>query len=428
MKRLLALLFILAAQPLLGCAVSRFDILPPRPTTTDAVEVVLAGGCPDGCIPFTPRVKVVQGTVTIDLESTGACILIPLPWGERVNVGRLPAGTHTLVVNNNGKELARRSVVVREHPFTILPTFGNEGTEVLIDLPGDSLVKSVTFGGLEGTPGGGDGNQFVVKAPKHGPGLVDVVVTDEQGKTFTAEDAFLYPDLDADLTGEHERVFFPSVYAGGGAHGSLWDSRNVILNTAPLELETIPSLGRPLVPGQRTMLPTSPRDGGLFVMIPRGLENRVSYASHIVDESRRKGDAGTELPVVHESETGALVRLLDVPMTPESRHTLRIFDFDAVPGRIVTIAFDRGDGFQYRIGTVLGTRIVCVRAPCYPEHPTFAVINLDSIRELAGATTVDITVFGASNDIPLWAYVSVTNNDTQHVTAYTPQHRRSPFP
>ena len=436
MKKLLVVLALLAAHPLAAsCRVDLLNIAPARPTTTDSILVVMSGGCSDGCIPQNTTIDVDAGTVTIAFEYRGACILVPQPWGERVDVGRLPAGTYTLIVTFNGTEMTRRTLTVRELPFTLRPSFGGAGTQVVLGI-GSATPTAVTFGGVPAQVSAPIGGDVVVTVPQHAPGLVDVVVTTDSGKTLTAGQAYLYPEPQADLSNEHERVFYPSVFAGPGAHGSLWASENVVLNRGPIAIATIPLLGGlnaapvlpipgPLVVGERAQLPELGRDGGLFVLVPRGVEQWLAYASHIADRSRRATDAGTEMPVVHEVETSPEVVLLDVPLTDESRQTLRIFDFDAVDGRTVTVYVRIPGKNPVTLTQTLTNRIVCVTTPCYPQHPTFAVVNLDAVPQLRGLGKVDIEIFARTRDMPLWAYVSVTNNDTQHVTTYTPQQRRA---
>jgi hypothetical protein len=442
-NRLFLVLLVFVAHPLFAACtgLSILSVTPARPTVTDEIEVVMAGGCTDGCIPHSPRVKVAAGVVTVELQSTGGCVLVPTPWGERVNVGRIPAGTYTLVVRHNATELGRTQLVVRDHPFAIKPSFGNAGTIVLIDQRdhGSCAIApcpppEVTFGGTKSasvtiTPDG----DIAAVAPEHAPGLVDVVVVDRDNRSTTASQAFLYPNPQADLTGEHERVLYPIAFEGPGARGSDWRTENLIANRGPIEVNTIPLfIGTTLEgiePGERRRLPAVTRDGGLLFFIPRGMESWLAYGSHIADRSRRATDAGTELRVVHEKQAGSDLTILDVPLTAESRQTLRIYDLDAFDGREVNVeARIEGRPDAVIVTAVLTHRIVCVTSPCYPEHPTYAVLNLDSIPQLRNAGTADLTIRSRTNDALLWAFVSVTNNDTQHVTTYSPQHRRMSVP
>ena len=430
MKKILAVvLFVMVAQPLFArCAVERISITPARPTAADDIRVVLAGGCSDGCIVHSPRVDVAAGTITIELEQYDGCILIPQPWGERVDVGRVPAGNYQLVVRTPAAELLRQPLIVRDTRISITPSFGGPGTRVVIDsrdpkiCPGAPCeeLPPVFFGGVRATsvqasPVG----DLLVVVPPHAPGLVDVSVgilgTDG---LVTAPQAFLYPDAQMDLTNEHERVLFPVAFEGPGAHGSSWTTENIVSNAGVVEATTIPRL-----PAGRSELPVSGRDGGLLLFIPHGLAPSFAFSSHIVDRSRRLTDAGTEIRVVHEDASGPVLRILNVPLTSESRQTLRIYDFDAIAGREATVTVALPGRVLFGISVALQHRIVCVTSPCYPEHPTYAVVNLDAIPQLRNVGAVDLLIRAKTNDAPLWGFVSITNNDTQHVTTYTPQHQ-----
>jgi hypothetical protein len=431
MKKLLFAFAVFATSPLFACAVNVLDIRPPRPTTTDQIEVVLSGGCPDGCIPHHPRVDIGAGTITIELEQYDGCILTPQPWGERVDVGRVPAGTYTLIVRRRNVEMIRRTLTVRAHPFTLQPSFGRQGTEVLLGFHRGEVAK-VTFGGAEAAFRSGTGG-IIATAPNHAAGLVDVVITDRAGNSFTAAEGFRYATQQEDLAGEHERVFFPTSYSGEGAFGSLWAPWNFVLNRGPISLEILPVLPDhvlPVVPDpildprEKRFVRGEFRDGGSLVYVPRGTEPWLAYASHVADETRRRVDAGTELPVVHERETGPRVNLVNVPLTAESRQTLRIFDLEGESEVTISVRVPaRQDPIL--LGATLEGNFACVTTPCYPHHPPFAVIRLDAIPQLRNAGAVDIEVRGRTNERALWAYVTVTNNETQHVTTWTPQHRRT---
>ena len=87
--------------------------------------------------------------------------------------------------------------------------------------------------------------------------------------------------------------------------------------------------------GDRRQLPSVTQGGRAFDSA--SMESWLAYSSHIADRSRRATDAGTELRVVNEHEAAADLIILDVPLTAESRQTLRIYDLDAVVGREVVV-------------------------------------------------------------------------------------------
>lgn len=434
MKRFLAVLFLLAAQPVLAC-VPAIAVTPSRPTTYDEIEVALNGVCGSSCVPHTPKVTIAAGTITVDFQQfTGGCLTVITRWGDRVRFGPVPAGEHVLVVRKNGEEMTRTPLTVRDHPMRIRPSFGPAGTEVLI-VHGDATLycpttpcdfPQVTFGGAAATVVRRSEDSVVAVAPDHAPGLADVVLTGQSGKTVTATQAYLYPHAQSDLGGEYERVFFPIVFEGPGAHGSQWTTNNSVRNDSPIRIDTVNTT---LPPYGTVQLPINSNNGGDFLWVPRGLEMLLGYSSHIVDRARRSLNAGTEIPVVKMRQGSPRLSIVGVPLTAESRQTLRIFDLDAAEERLVRVNVMLPDREALTIAATLTGVTVCVTTPCYPVQATHAVINLDAVPELRGAGTADIeiTTDSTRNDARLWALVSVTNNDTQHVTTYTPQHPRRPF-
>ncbi|MEA2462785.1 MAG: hypothetical protein QOJ98_532, partial [Acidobacteriota bacterium] len=226
---------------------------------------------------------------------------------------------------------------------------------------------------------------------------------------------------------------FPLTFAGPGAHGSQWRSENIIRNDAAVEVATVPLIWdgysvpevillTPIPVGQRAAMPEEPEDGGLYLYVPRGLEKWLTYSSHIVDRSRSQSDRGSELPVVRAEDTSAEIRLPDIPLRPLFRAHLRVYDFDTETPRNIRIVVTKEDGTNVFISRRIFSTFECVNPPCFNPRPPYATIDLSAIPELADAGEVDISVRSETNDARLWAFVSVSNNNTQHVTMYTPQH------
>jgi hypothetical protein len=267
---------------------------------------------------------------------------------------------------------------------------------------------------------------MVVTAPPHSSGRVDITVRDEQGITRTARNAFLYASATAPETeSEYERVMFPLHFAGAGAHGSRWNTIIELRNQGHVPAHTMPALdpaSEALPPLQRALFPTESSDGGRFLYVRRGLERFLTFSSHIVDESRTEAQRGTEIPVVRASDTASEVRLLGVRVGEGYRARLRIYDFDARPGRdLLVIITSPGWASAVWLFPTLSPGIVCVAAPCFQPGPTYATIDLTAIPELRNVRSFDVTVMARQGDARIWAFASVTNNATQHVTLWTPQ-------
>lgn len=422
MNALLLSIVLLTTPPAPACPVELVTVEPERPTSNDEVELHFGGNCPNGCFVSPPFVTADGNRIEISLESA-ACVLTPAPWGKRVRLGRLPAGTYEVRIVIGRVEAARHTITVRSAPFIIMPAFGNPGTQVAVHIPNPGSCQDpcpefrVTFGGIKGevTAFVDSGTRAIVTVPPHAPGRVDVAVTNYSNETVTIPGGFLYPEPFADLSAEYERVILPAVFSGPGAHGSRWTSENVVLSRASVAM---PSLPVAVPAGGRVSIPPQGRDGGLLFFMLRGFAPYMYFASHVRDLSRNETDAGAELPIVRARDTSNYLHILDVPVNATSRRLLRVYDFDALDGRTVNVYITPAlGGTPHTRYLALRDRIVCVTTPCYPDRPTWAALPLDDLPP----GVYDLEIQGIPDDARLWAFVTVTNNETQHVTTYTPQ-------
>lgn len=433
MKRLFFALLLLLAPSLF--AQDFFQVDPLTPKEGDEIELRIGGSWPSVTVPSLSRVSIDGKTITIDFNAPPVGpISVVAPWGERVNVGRLEDGTYTVVVRISGIEHDRHTFTVEPQTFRVTPSFGGEYTQVLIE--GVPLVEcfapaclSVHFGDRPATD--------VALTPEHGiiatapvglSGTVPVVVAVAGEGTYTQPNAFRYEA--GDPLADMERVLLPVNFYGPGAHGSQWQTDTVVRNDGPVYVPTEPlfwadprvpviPIPTPIPPGARGYFPWRNDDGGAFLWVPRGLEDQLSYSMHVLDRSRNELDRGTELPIVHAGDTSPFVRILDVPSDANYRAKLRVYNFDPVNGARVEIKLhDQNGGQPVTLYATLNGVPVCSTTPCIPDRPAYASVDLP---QLTGGP-FDVTVRAETNDVRLWAFVTVTNNETQHVTAYTPQH------
>lgn len=425
----LVLITVLAAPRLEACTVRSIDFEPKRPTSKEEIYVLL-----DGVVTLSDDVEVLRvRTTPAKVEVILNCGNPPLSgfmrWQERVYIGRLPAGTYAVTTGPSSP--ASTTLVVRDEPFGVGPTSGRAGTKVLLDglaviddmvvRFGDIVVPFVPVAVDRWHP-----RQAVVTAPPHGPGFVDVTVTYRSGETLTFRDAFRYVSSDHEI--EYERVLFPVVYAGPGANGAEWDTEIIVRNDAPVPVETQP-LFRSFIlpvytaipPGERVPFPSAAIAGGSFLYVPRGLEKHLAYSAHAIDRSRSTKDRGTEIPVIRASDTSSVLRIVNVPLGPDFRAMLRVYDFDSAE-RDLSVTLRRPGAPSISTRVTLRGAIQCVTEPCLQPGPTWAAVDLATI---AGSTSgvFDITIEQFFESPRLWGFVSVTNNETQFVTTYSPQHR-----
>lgn len=265
--------------------------------------------------------------------------------------------------------------------------------------------------------------------------------------------SLMAPVVSAQTT-DFERILLPIVIDGEipGAFGSRWAARLAIMNTSA---DGIRIFGYNPYPGGCVILcppvPTTPpgitffpsiapgsMSQGAIIEVERRSATSVRFNLRIQDVSRQSQTWGTEIPVVREAElfTGT-IHLLAVPLSSAFRSTLRVYDIDAQRGAQFRLRFYRLNpavqspiaivGPVFTPDTLLAERILTLqqeqRQFGHPELDLgyFELSSLGTIPELAGTGQARIDVQPLTPGLRLWAFVSVTNSETQHVTLITPQ-------
>ena len=149
-------------------------------------------------------------------------------------------------------------------------------------------------------------------------------------------------------------------------------------------------------------------------LVPNGTPGRFAYVEkerawgfnpnlRAYDTSRSAENFGTEIPVVRGGEFRTeTFALLGVPLDPRFRNTLRIYAYEAVTVRI------QGLG---------GTRTVQLSGSNDAFTPFYAQIS--DFPTGSGVTDVIIERPGVGTGV--WAFITVTNNETQHITTIAPR-------
>ena len=224
-----------------------------------------------------------------------------------------------------------------------------------------------------------------------------------------------------------------------GAFGSLWKTETTAVMDAGAEIEFQPKrfciprgttcfdipLRRPFdfakaVDVRHERIPAQ------FVYVRTADEPKLALNLRVRDLTRTAETWGTEVPVVRENEwrTGAIV-LAPLPVDPLFRLTLRVYDYHSITGNRVAVRIYADDETEPR-ATLTKTFQVAegkLTTAVLPVAPGY--IQLDPLAEagdaLAGAETMWIRVEPLSQGLKFWAFASVTNNPTGHVTTVTPQ-------
>lgn len=226
-----------------------------------------------------------------------------------------------------------------------------------------------------------------------------------------------------------------------GAHGSEWLTELTITNMSDSEVFVgdrhvdVCTFACPLrVPPRSTIViedvTTDSNVRGRLTRIEQGRIGDLAVTLRTRDLSRQFETWGTVIPVI--SRTDLFSRrfgIVDVPVEPQFRAMLRIYDFDAQTPAAVRVRVyalnPRGANDQRPDSdTLLLDLVPMFRVPSQGSEQTYPgsieiPLWLDPALANAGRVRIQIDPLDETGDY--WAFVSVTHNDTQHVSVLTPQ-------
>jgi hypothetical protein len=232
----------------------------------------------------------------------------------------------------------------------------------------------------------------------------------------------------------YDRILLPIATGQiAGAFGSLWMADIVVHNgdaaTRDLDADEYcvsECASRVLQPRETRHILFRGEPAGnpgqiIFVENP---DERVAFESRIQDISRQAQTWGTEIPVVRESSfLSRPIDLLNVPVDRRFRLMVRIYDIDGRSDASVRVS---AYSFPAR-GDALG-EIDLPLTPPIGTHPRYkpSYVQFSDVLQLVppGVNPGSVLVLRITPITPslrIWAFVSVTNNETQHVTTITPQ-------
>jgi hypothetical protein len=239
-----------------------------------------------------------------------------------------------------------------------------------------------------------------------------------------------------------------------GAFGSLWTTELVARNESESGVEVINTVGLcgtcPVNGAHTTFslhaFTPNPNAGVFFYVGSPGI-GLVNFSLRVQDISRQSQTWGTSIPVLRERDmrTGT-VQLLDVPVDAHFRSALRVYDFDsnnesppsavrvrifnmcgvgdadrncsndAIVDSVITLPPGRASGSfaQTPVSAMIGSLV-----DAFPQLAS--VQPTVSLRGIVRPATVRVVVDPVTTGLRFWAFVSATNNETQHVTVIAPQ-------
>ena len=440
-------LILLFALPAFADEETQVFVHPRVPTTATPIQFHFATFCPP-----TINAPVRDGSVIrIRFQMNNCSPPITGTYSVALPEKTLPAGVYRVellqTLNSPGlpidKLIATAVFSVLEgepQPFRVQPGVSFKGGDrVRIQAnDGGTLCPnqscSVLFGGVAGTNLTSESDGSVsVNAPGRAPGLHDVTIVPVSGQAITAKTAWYVFDesIGAHVDRTHfEHVLVPLLFNGPGANGSQWRSELTIVNQEPWALPlgnvnltlsmvwhnySFPALS------SQTELPFANPLGTVLLVPRRGAEG-LAMSLRVRDISREAEGFGTEIPIVREQDMAQdqHITLLNVPLDAKYRAKLRIYAIlpearaSSVILHIQPRASDIPDSSRFLLlqRDCGGINQECSDAPLYGDFdlPTVTNGRADLILE---------TLHGAL----VWAFVSVTNNETQQVTIVTPSNK-----
>lgn len=322
------------------------------------------------------------------------------------------------------------SALGAQTPLSMTPTSGptSGGTEVTIKGDFDSVPFTVFFGSEVATSTTRiDEHTLRAVTPAHLPGKVEIVILELDMLTAT--------DLEFEFIGgrpsSYERlllpVFTPAMQGAFGAefHTDLRIANHGVAGVVDvfgLRLQcrvlcpTIPPdkpLGIPSVweiqPGDLI------QDGapGKFIYVRKAELDALAMNLRVHDVTRDDLNFGTEIPIVRENEFLLnRVVLVGVPTDPHFRNTLRIYGDTSFTAHVKV---GNREPVRVRVEHATPTDIFLPAYGVFSDFPTdgFPVrVTIDVEPDIHPILPIDT---------PIWAFLTVTNNDTQMISTITPQ-------
>jgi len=258
--------------------------------------------------------------------------------------------------------------------------------------------------------------------PAHLPGTWSMTVSQVAGLSAFVPNAFTF-------TGETDEAFDPILFPiymppVQGAFGSEFHTQAMVGNKGPIApsilygLDSICYLFSPIISpenpfrigrGQdQPLLPACNEATGRLFYVPKDTGDSLAASLRVTDVTRQADSHGVEIPVVRRDDfTQAPIALLGVPIDLRFRNALRIYSL-ARESVVVNVKMDKA---SRQITLAPGKNIF---------EPAFAVTtDFPKPHELpAGQNTIRVTV--QTTGAPVWAFITVTNNETQHITTVAP--------
>jgi hypothetical protein len=269
-----------------------------------------------------------------------------------------------------------------------------------------------------------DPTMLEVVTPPHLPGRVPVTVRPLDGSDpFTLPNAFefegvpedgfepiLFPIFLPPIPGAFNSIFetIPRVGSRGPDRIHLYGEDFRCLQAAPTRMDSFDPVILDPNHADRTLEVDCSTSTGRIFWVRKGTERSLVANLRVSDRTRRSLSHGTEIRVVRRSDfTTDKIVLLGVPYDLRFRITLRIYALEETSSPVYVEIGGAGQQVFLQPGSSI-------------FEPSVATISDFSYREQINPTLSPDRVVVQSFDVPVYAFISVTNNETQQITTITP--------
>lgn len=233
-------------------------------------------------------------------------------------------------------------------------------------------------------------------------------------------------------------VLVPIAFSPGqivnGTFGSQWAGEVWVHNASSTSLASLQGSG-PCIPVCQDQFPpgaldvlvpiSNHQDGGAILNVPPGVEHQVHFSARLYELSRRSQPTGVDVPVIKESQFFTTAKeFLGIPVDDDLRVTVRVYDPRARRGTAVRVEILDFQGIVLAGTTLYPGNDFVVR----DEPPTLVILPgmdrilnvVETFPQVKNSDYFQIRVTPLDG-MTFWAFVSVTDNSTQHVLLITAQ-------
>jgi hypothetical protein len=219
---------------------------------------------------------------------------------------------------------------------------------------------------------------------------------------------------------EFERVLLPIMVGHvPGGYGTVWSTELWYRNNGVVRGNLFPMPISDYVPppvGVTTPLAAGnfPADTpGTILFITRAGADDVQFDLRLFNEADPRGNWGTKIPVVRDTEFHQVVSLINIPTSSEFRSALRIYGLPDGPLRGQTV---RVRVYSNEEKLLASTELPFEGWPLYAQVLSLA----DAFPEIREVDRVRVRIESTSGPAMMWAFVAVVSNTTQTVSIITP--------